>query len=368
MSIDLRLLIKNGVHFGHQTSRWSPKMEPYIWGHKNDIHLIDVSKTAHQLEQASKFLEGLAGEGRSILWVGTKKAAHEIIRRTAEDLKLPFVSHRWVGGTFSNYRQVRKAIANMLHFEDILEKSDQQQYKKKELNTLRKRVGRLNNIVGGVRDLAWPVGAVVVVDVKKEHVCVKEAITMGIPVVAIVDTNSDPSNINYVIPGNDDAPRSIEVLIDYLAEAVRRGQAIAALKPKESLPQIETLETTYAFGFEPEEEDEAAKKRNAARRARGGGGGAAGAARPRTGGPARPGGAPGQRPQGPRPAAHGPRPDGTRPEGTAHAAAPRPQGTGPVAPRAEGAQPAAQAAPQVQAPQTHSPEIEAAPVEVETKE
>ena len=242
MSIDLRLLIKNGVHFGHQTSRWCPKMEPYIWGYKNDIHLIDVSKTAHQLERASKFLESVAAEGRTILMVGTKKAAQESVRKMAKELNLPFVMHRWVGGTFSNFRQVRKAIANMLHFEDILAKSEQFPYNKKEFNTLKKRVGRLNNIVGGIRNLSWPVGAVVVIDVKKEHVCVKEAATMGIPVVGIVDTNSDPEMINYVIPANDDAPRSINVLMDYMAEAIRRGQEIAATKPKDQLAVLESYD------------------------------------------------------------------------------------------------------------------------------
>ena len=133
-------IIKNGVHFGHQTSRWSPKMEPYIWGYKNDIHLIDVSKTAHQLEQAAKFLEAVATEGRTILMVGTKKAAQEAMDKVAKELNIPYVVHRWVGGTFSNFRQVRKAIANMLHYEDILTKSEQFRYNKKELNTLKKRV------------------------------------------------------------------------------------------------------------------------------------------------------------------------------------------------------------------------------------
>ena len=242
MSIDLNLLIKNGVHFGHQTSRWCPKMEPYIWGYKNDIHLIDVSKTAYQLEKASKFLESVAGEGRTILIVGTKKASQEAVAKMAKDLNLPYVMHRWVGGTFSNFRQVRKAIANMLHYEDILSKSEQYPYNKKELATLKKRVGRLNNIVGGIRNLSWPVGAVVVIDVKKEHVCVKEAAAVGIPIVGIVDTNSDPEDIDIVIPGNDDAPRSINVLMDYLGQGIRRGQEIAASKPKDQLPLAETYE------------------------------------------------------------------------------------------------------------------------------
>lgn len=268
MSIDLRLLIKNGVHFGHQKSRWCPKMKPYIWGYKNDIYLIDVSKTAHQLERAAKFLETVASEGRTILLVGTKKAAYDGIMKVAKENNLPYVVHRWVGGTFSNFRQVRKAIANMLHYEDILAKSEQFHYNKKELSTLKKREGRLNNIVGGIRNLTWPVGAVVVVDVKKEHVAVKEAHAVGIPVVGIVDTNSDPDMVDYVIPANDDAPRSINVLMDYLGEAIHRGIEIAASRPKEQAPLAENFDMTYEpLTLMPEEEEEA-KKPSAVRRTR----------------------------------------------------------------------------------------------------
>jgi small subunit ribosomal protein S2 len=269
MSIDLRLLIKNGVHFGHQTSRWNPKMEPYIWGHKNGIYLIDVSKTAYLLDQAAKFLETTAAEGRTILWVGTKKSAQDIVEKTANELKLPYVVHRWVGGTFTNFRQVRKSIANLLHYEDILVKTEESHYTKKELNLLKKRVGRLDNIVGGIRNLTWPVGAVVVVDVRKEHVVVKEAEAMGIPVVAIVDTNSDPSGVNYVIPANDDAPRSVTLLIEYLGQAAQRGLEIAAQRPKDQLPVLETFETLYeAPGMESEEDEEKKRAGAGARRKR----------------------------------------------------------------------------------------------------
>ena len=306
MSVDLRNLIKNGVHFGHQTARWNPKMEPYIWGSKNGIHLIDVSKTAHQLEQASKFLETVAGDGRTILVVGTKKAAQPAIEKLATELGLPYVVHRWVGGTFSNFRQVRKAISNMLHFEDILAKSDQFPYNKKELNTLKKRVGRLNNIVGGIRNLSWPVGAVVVVDVKKEYVCVKEAAAMGIPVVGIVDTNSDPDGVTYVIPANDDAPRSIITLVEYIGEAIKRGQEIAKTKPKDQLPLAENYEAGGYEGYGLESEEDEEKKRGVRRRRPVGGGAAA-----------RPAGRGGQRSH-----ERGPRPEGHRAEGPAKAAAP----------------------------------------------
>lgn len=269
MAIDLRKLIKNQVHFGHQTSRWNPKMAPYIWGQKNNIHLIDVSKTAHQLEKAAAFLKSLAAEGKSILWVGTKKAAQEIIGRTAQELGNPYVIHRWVGGTFSNYRQVRKSIANLLNYEDILSKSEQFPYSKKELNLYQKRADRLEKNVGGIRMLAWPVGAVVIVDVKKEHVAVKEALTMGIPVVAIVDTNSDPSDIAFPIPGNDDAPRSISVLIEHVAQAVKQGQEAAAAKPQTELSSAELYESLLEEpGLSEAEEEEENEKRRKAQGAR----------------------------------------------------------------------------------------------------
>jgi small subunit ribosomal protein S2 len=258
--IDPKILVKSGVHFGHQTSKWCPKMKPYIWGYKNNIHLIDVSKTAFQLEKAAKFLESVAAEGKCILWVGTKKSAQEIIEKAGKELNCPYVIHRWVGGTFSNKHQVRKSVTNLLHDEDILTKSEEHNYGKKELNLIQKRVDRLNKNVGGIRQLVWPVGAVIVVDVKKEHVCVKEALSTGIPVVALVDTNSDPSLIDYVIPANDDAPRSISVLIDYLAEAVKRGQEVAAQKPTEKQVISEVFESVFEVPALEEEESQESKK------------------------------------------------------------------------------------------------------------
>ena len=262
--IDLKLLIKSGVHFGHQKSKRNPKMDPYIWGYKNNVNLIDVSKTAYQLERAARFLESVAAENKTILWVGTKKPAQETILHIARELNQPYVVYRWVGGTFSNNRQVRKAVANLLHYNDILEKSEQFPYNKKELSTFQKRVDRLNRIVGGIRSLTWPVGAVIVVDVKKEHVAVKEALSMGIPIVALVDTNSDPSSVDYVIPANDDVPRSINVLLSYLADAVHRGQQIAASTPQDGDAAVTfDMSSDKVSGLdEDEEEDESGKKRS----------------------------------------------------------------------------------------------------------
>jgi small subunit ribosomal protein S2 len=262
--IDLRLLIKQGVHFGHQTSRWFPKMRPYIWGAQNGIHLIDVSQTAHKLEQAAQFLEKTASEGKSIVWVGTKKAAQDVIQRIGKDLNLPYVVNRWVGGTFTNNPQIKKAIQNLLHYEDILAKSAEFPYSKKELNVFQKNIDRLEKNIGGIRQLRWPVGAVVVVDVKKEHVCIKEAVARGIPVVALVDTNCDPSLINYVIPGNDDVPRAVEIIMNYLAQATKRGLEVAANRPQEQIEQdmLEAGGFENELGLEDDEEKEKAKRRN----------------------------------------------------------------------------------------------------------
>lgn len=260
--IDLKKLLDNGVHFGHQTARWCPRMRPYIWGSKSGVHLIDVSKTAVQLEKAAKFLESVIADGKTILWVGTKKSAQASIERIGKELNLPYVIHRWVGGTFSNYRQVRKSVAKLLHYEDIMAKADQFPYSKKELGLIQKKIDRLIKNVGGIRHLTWPVGAVVIVDVKKEHVCLKEAETSQIPVVALVDTNSDPSSVDYVIPGNDDVPRSVNILMQYLANAVKTAQEVNAAKPKEDdAEDLSSLKDDPLLALGNEDEESSDKKK-----------------------------------------------------------------------------------------------------------
>lgn len=227
--INFRELAKKGVHFGHQTSRWCPKMAPYIWGSKNKTHLISLEKTAYQLEKSARFLKDVAADGKTILWVGTKKAAQDIIKKAAESINMPFVIRRWVGGTLSNGPQVKKSVANLGHIEDVIANAQKvSTYTKKELSSFQKKADRLEKNVGGLRKLVWPIGAIVIVDVKKELSAVLEARQMGVPVVGIVDTNSDPSMIDFVIPGNDDAPQSIEILVNYLKEAVLDGIAVAA--------------------------------------------------------------------------------------------------------------------------------------------
>lgn len=240
--IDYKTLIDAGVHFGHKKSRWDPKMAPYIWGVRSGTHLINVAKTAQCLEEAAKFLEDMASQGKTILWVGTKKPAQSFIAAAATKLGSPYVTNRWIGGTMTNFPQVKKSITKMLHLEDVIAKSaksTESLYTKKEIVSLQKMVERLRKNVGSIAGISWPIGAVVIVDVKKEQTALREAAAMKIPVVGIVDTNSDPSLVDYVIPANDDLPRSIQLIIEYLAQAVERGKKIAIERPQEEVAVVE---------------------------------------------------------------------------------------------------------------------------------
>lgn len=257
-----KALIENGVQYGHQVWRWCPKMRPFIWGQKNGIHLINVATTAAMIEKAAQFLESVAAEGKVILWVGTKRPAQKVIAELGKETNSPIVTHRWVGGTLTNFQHVRKSVTKLLHLEDVLAKSQSADtlYTKKELSIFQKMIDRLEKNVGGIRKLSWPVGAVVLVDVKKEHVALKEARAAGIPVVALVDTNCDPSDIDYVIPSNDDVPRAINVVMGYLAEAVKRGQAVAQTKPQEEVRGDHMIQELLAQALRADLEEETAAK------------------------------------------------------------------------------------------------------------
>lgn len=243
-------LITAGVHFGHPRTRWCPKMKPYIWGIRNDVHLIDVAKTAQLTERAAQFLKQTAADGKTILWVGTKKAARDIIATSAQKVGMPYVNHRWIGGTISNWEQVKKSLTKLLHYEDILSKTDKSTslYTKKEYNVFNKVVERLSKCIGGIRTLKNPIGALVVVDVRKEHSAIKEAVSRGIPVVALVDTDGDPS-IDYVIPANDDAPRSIKIIIDYLADATAQGKEASDKNREAAKKEAQENAETFAVSI-----------------------------------------------------------------------------------------------------------------------
>jgi len=233
--IDIKELLKAGVHFGHQTSKWCPSMAPFIWGAKNKIHLIDIAKTAFLLNRATSYLEEVSAEGKDILWIGTKKSARNIIERTAKSLNMPFVIHRWIGGTLSNYSEIKKAMTRLLHLRDVLDRASARSLGKKEISSLQKEVARLERNIGGILNLKYPPAAVVIVDAKKEHAAVKESLGLKIPIICMVDTNTNPTNINFVIPANDDAPRSIECIINHLSNAVANGKAKYEEEHKEEI-------------------------------------------------------------------------------------------------------------------------------------
>lgn len=218
-------MLKAGVHFGHKTSRWAPKMRPYIWGAKNKVHLIDVSKTAFLLEKVGNFIKDTTAVNGMLLFVGTKKSAQDAVKTTATNLNMPYVVHRWVGGTLSNFDQVKKAITRFLHLQDVVKKSATH-YKKKEIGMLQKEIARLEKNIGGIVNLTYPPAAIIIVDAKKEHAAVKEASRLGVPVIAIVDTNTDPEGVSFVIPANDDSPKSVSYIMTYLEACAREGLAI----------------------------------------------------------------------------------------------------------------------------------------------
>ena len=230
--MNYKALIDAGVHFGHQKTRWCPLMKPYIWGYRSGIHLIDVSKTLQAMTKAGHFLETIAAEGKPILWVGTKPAAQKSIVEVAKKTNSPYISYHWLGGLLTNHTQIKKALVKMLHYEDILGKAEDFRYTKKELNSFKKIVEKSSRCLDGVRNLSWPVGAIVIIDVKREVTALKEAINVGVPIIGLVDTNSDPSNVDYVIPGNDDSPKSVSLILEYLAQFVEKGKAVAVENAK----------------------------------------------------------------------------------------------------------------------------------------
>jgi len=280
MAVDVRKLIEAGVHFGHQRSKWCPKMKPYIWGERNKTHLIDLFKTATQLEKASEFLHAIVASGKQVLFLGTKRAAQDIIKKAGTETKMPYVDHRFVGGTLTNWSQVRKSLTRLLHLEDVLAKSKEAQfYTKKELSVYNKMVFKLERYVGGLRNLSFnDLGAIVVVDVEKERSAILEAAAMNVPIVALVDTNTDPSLIDYVIPANDDSPQAIEAVFSHLQDAVQSALVAAekaksekrqAAAEKKALSERENVETeaspgesaiSSTFGTEDTAEIETPKK------------------------------------------------------------------------------------------------------------
>jgi small subunit ribosomal protein S2 len=222
VDITMQELLEAGVHFGHQTRRWNPKMKPYIFGKRNGIYIIDLARTLRMFREAAEFVERLGREGRRLLFVGTKKQAQEVVEQEARRCAQYWVTHRWLGGTLTNFVTVRQSVERMLEIEARLADENGVHTKKERLRLERERE-RMNRNLEGVRDLEALPDALFVVDPKSEAIAVAEANKLGIPVIGIVDTNCDPELIDYVIPGNDDAIRTIRLLTARVADAYLAG-------------------------------------------------------------------------------------------------------------------------------------------------
>lgn len=224
-NITMKELLEAGVHFGHQTKRWNPKMKPYIFGARNGIYIIDLQKTVRLFKNAYNYVKDAAQAGETILFVGTKKQAQDAISEEAQRCGMYFVNHRWLGGMLTNFATVKQSIDRVKRLDAMFTEGNTEGYTKKELLKLSKDREKLEKTLGGIKGLTKLPGLIFVVDPKNEEIAVTEARKLGIPVVGIVDTNCDPDFIDYVIPGNDDAIRAIRLLTGKIADAVNEGVA-----------------------------------------------------------------------------------------------------------------------------------------------
>ncbi|TDI57153.1 MAG: 30S ribosomal protein S2 [Acidobacteria bacterium] len=228
--VTMKQLLEAGVHFGHQTRRWNPKMSPYIYGERNGIHIIDLRQTVLQVAEAVDFARDVAVEGGSVLFVGTKKQAQVAVAEHATRSGQPYVNFRWLGGMLTNFRTIQKRIFYMKELSRMEESGDMDSLPKKERLKLRREFAKLEVNLGGVVDMARLPEAVLIIDVNTEATAVKEADRLGIPIIALVDSNSDPDAVDYLIPGNDDAIRAADLIAGAIADAVIEGKEIASKK------------------------------------------------------------------------------------------------------------------------------------------
>lgn len=226
--ISMRDMLAAGVHFGHQTRYWNPKMAPYIFGARNKIHIINLEKTLPAFTEALAFVRSLASRKHKILFVGTKRAAAKVIREQAERVGMPYVDQRWLGGMLTNYKTIRQSIRRLRELEEQASDGTFEKLTKKEALQRRRMMEKLERSLGGIKEMGGLPDAMFVVDVEHERIAISEANKLGIPVIAVVDTNSDPEGIDYLIPGNDDAIRAIRLYVSAIADAIVEGKQEAA--------------------------------------------------------------------------------------------------------------------------------------------
>lgn len=228
--ISMKQLLEAGVHFGHQTRRWNPKMATYIFTERNGIYIIDLQKTVKKVEDAYNFVKEVAAEGKTVLFVGTKKQAQEAVKEEAVRCDMFYVNERWLGGMLTNFQTIQQRIKRLHELEEMEEKGVFEVLPKKEVIALKHEQEKLTKFLGGIKSMTKLPGALFIVDPRKERIAVSEARKLGIPIVAIVDTNCDPDEIDYVIPGNDDAIRAVKLLTAKIADAIiegRQGEQLA---------------------------------------------------------------------------------------------------------------------------------------------
>ncbi|NQU12576.1 MAG: 30S ribosomal protein S2 [Desulfobacteraceae bacterium] len=258
--INMKQLLESGVHFGHQTRRWNPKMKSYIFGARNGIHIIDLQKTVRLFKLAYDFVAKIVSEGYPVVFVGTKKQARDSVIEESERCGMFNVVNRWLGGTLTNFQTIRKSIARLKDLEAMKEDGSINRYKKKEILKMEKELFKLNRNLGGIKNMDELPGAVFVVDPKREKIAVREARKLGIPVIAIADSNCDPDDIDFIIPGNDDAIRAIRLICSKIADACVEGHDIAEerlraeaelIREQEAAEEAETPEAVA-----PQEDDQ----------------------------------------------------------------------------------------------------------------
>jgi small subunit ribosomal protein S2 len=255
--VTLKQLLEAGVHFGHQTSRWNPKMKRYIFTARNGIHIIDLQQTVKLLDEACNWVKDVVGGGRLVLFVGTKKQAQESIELEARRSGMPYVNHRWMGGMLTNFAVIRKQI-DRLNTLRAIRNNGGFTGSKKQVTQLDDELQRLERFFGGMAEMKKLPGAVYVVDPRKEHIAVTEARKLGIPIVAIVDSNCDPDEIDKVIPGNDDAIRAVKLITNKVADACLEARQLISPEELVAAPEVEAPAATYELGEEDEEEEEKA--------------------------------------------------------------------------------------------------------------
>ncbi len=247
VDVDIKKLLEAGAHFGHNSSRWHPKMAPYIYGKRAGSHIIDLTKTVDGLEKALDFLNKVSSEGKQILFVSTKRQAKDIVKELAESTGMPYVTERWLGGMLTNTSTISARIKHLKDLENRMDSGElANKYSKLEVQHFQEEIDQMNQLYGGIKDMNTHLGAVFVIDITNDLNAVKEARKLGVPVVALVDTNADPTLVTYPIPCNDDAIKTIQLIADYVKQAVEQGSA-----KKKSIDKTDTVAPEKA----PEKEE-----------------------------------------------------------------------------------------------------------------